>query len=878
MAVCELCFGKECACRVPSLPSLLCWNMGLGPALPRWSRVCAGRTPVSRQKDGAMSSDHFSKVRELFALALEQPAASREAFVREHASDPAIATEVLRLMGLDEQPQIHTLQGVQAMADAEAAPLAQGRRVGKFELFEVLGEGGMGQVYRARRVDGPEHWVAVKLMRRGLFNAASETRFLAEQQFLARLNHPNIAHYIDSGSDADGHVYVAMELVQGQRLLDFAKAKELNAKQRVTLFRQLLAAVSYAHRQLIIHRDLKQANVLVTADGVVKLLDFGIAKLLQDQSQMTGTIERLYTPTCAAPEQIRGEPCDVTTDVYALGVLLYELIAGKSIFDTEGKTPGEFENLVLNVPPPDMKSRVHADLGCADIPTDLERIVAKAIRKEPNRRYNSVEQFDADLERLLNNEPVSVSGNGFLYRTQKFLSRNKLASGLTTLIAIAVLTGLGITLQQNREIRAERDRANLALDAMKQAFLGADPGGEAGGEVKAKDILNKSSENLLPLIRRGDTQFIELAATLLEVELSMGMVNDAAKTFSEIPEDTIRSHPTLCLLQARLYADRGLPDQAKAQISSCTSGPNESRLRSITQARIAEANKEFLKAAELYREFRKGLDTSDHAWIYALERESFSLSRAGRPEQSIQLIDKATEMSTKAFSPDHARFARLDLARIKVLQAGTGHEEFLQLAPKILERIEQQHGARSTFTAEANSWLAFGYSSVADYASALPHYEIASNIYADVYGSGHRETIRAKFNVAMAMSKLKRPPTKLVPMFESLIIESDFSGNYDLQTFIQISYIQYLTNIDMDELALRVAIKTAESPENLFRVDSVEYERFQRSANRAFWKSRCTSESSVEESRARICRSLILENQVCHAAKRAICGTRDLFR
>ncbi|WP_170113115.1 serine/threonine-protein kinase [Ahniella affigens] len=811
-------------------------------------------------------------------MALEQPASEREAFVRMHASDPAIATEVLRLMGLDEQPQIHTLQGVQAMADAEAAPLAQGRRVGKFELFEVLGEGGMGQVYRARRVDGPEHWVALKLMRRGLFNAASESRFLAEQQFLARLNHPNIAHYIDSGSDTYGHVYVAMELVQGQRLLDYAKAQQLNAKQRVALFRQLLSAVSYAHRQLIIHRDLKQANVLVTADGVVKLLDFGIAKLLQDQSQMTGTIERLYTPTCAAPEQIRGEPCDVTTDVYALGVLLYELIAGKSIFDTEGKTPGEFENLVLNVPPPDMKSRVHPDLGCTDIPTDLERIVAKAIRKEPNRRYGSVEQLDADLERLLNNEPVSVSGNGFLYRTQKFLSRNKLASGLTALIAIAVLSGLVITLQQNREIRAERDRANLALDAMKQAFLGADPGGEAGGEVTARQILQKSAENLDALIASNDQSFLDLATVLFEVQISMGLFDDAQRTYQRLGEDSYRYHSRICLLSARLLVEQDRSSEAAERLSHCTPAtPDEANIELIASARIARYQDRIAEAFKLFQEAQQTLPASHPDWLLSVTNQKVMLLNQRRVAEALNLLGAAIEKAKQELGPNHVTIARLELLEFHALARSGRRADFEARIPEVLQTMRTRFGEISAPVATAENTVGSYFGTLEEHSAAVPHFERAHEIYNAMFGPDHLRTLKIRANLVVWRAFAGAPTQTVRTDFEDLIARTDQPGLEAMPGFVRTEYVRWLTNQGESEQALRVALSIP--PSILAQTSSDSKGRRIEFLIQNYWAASCSKDDSGFFGRSEVCKSFPRLDSLCHNARKVICAyPSDPFR
>lgn len=820
-----------------------------------------------------MNAEHFSRIRELFARATELPAAEREAFVRAEAGDESIAAEVLRLLGLDEQPEMHTAQGMQVMAAAEAAPLPQGRRIGKYELFDVLGEGGMGQVYRARRVDGPEHWVALKLMRRGLFSGASESRFLAEQQFLARLNHAGIAHYIDSGTDADGNVFVAMELVQGQRLRDYAKSRDLNVKQRVELFRQLLAAVSYAHRQLVIHRDLKQANVLVTDEGQVKLLDFGIAKLLQDQPEMTGTRERLYTPTCAAPEQIRGELCDVTTDVYALGVLLYELIAGKSIFDTEGKTPGEFENLVLNVPPPDMRSRLDSEFGAKDIPADLERIVAKAIRKEPNRRYTSVEQFDADLERLLANEPVSVSGNGWLYRTQKFLSRNRLASALTAATVLAILVGFAITLQQNREIRAERDRANLALDAMKQAFLGADPGGEAGGEVSARDILEKSTDNLMPLLKNGDKQFVDLAAVLMEVQISMGLIKDAQLLSSSLDEELIQSDPELCLLTARIASEvRDFPLFDQRIVRCNVTDERQATLREMTVARANFMRRKYKLAASEFEAVRFKLPVDSPDWITSVQMQVNALRFSNLPAEAAETVEQAIEVASRTLPADHVTLARLEISRIQALCDIEDTPNLLVMAPKWLSSVRARFGNQSMVVARAESVIADALVLRNDLAAAMPHLEQAFQIGKSVYGSDNAETLQMEANVVTTRARLTPNAPEVQSSFESLIVRADRPDLEIFRNYLLVDYGRWLGKQGQIEAALRILASV--NQERLRFASSDVHETYNNWLNYSYWVIGCAEDPTDRHTRNEACQAFPRLDNLCLVARDAICFDR----
>jgi non-specific serine/threonine protein kinase/serine/threonine-protein kinase len=367
--------------------------------------------------------------------------------------------------------------------DVEPGPVAQGdvpaRRIGPYRVLGLIGHGGMGAVYRAVREDAYEKVVALKLLRAGFEDETARARFEAERRLLARLEHAYIARLYDGGTTAEGSPYLVMEYVDGLPIQRFCAERSLSVRARVELFLKACQAVEYAHRSLIVHRDLKPGNLLVSTDGTPKLLDFGIAKLLPEpgvdaEDVPTATVLQALTPDYASPEQVRGEAVTVTADVYALGVMLYELLAGRRPYQISRLDPREIARVVCEVDPPRpseiarLPPTVPAGTAVpvarlpappARLDADLDAIVMKALRKEPARRYPSVSELSDDLRRYLEGRPVLARPDTFAYRTGKFLRRRR---GLVTAAAVVALTivgGVAATLQQARRAENHRQRA-----------------------------------------------------------------------------------------------------------------------------------------------------------------------------------------------------------------------------------------------------------------------------------------------------------------------------------------------------------------------------------------------------------------------------------
>ena len=351
-------------------------------------------------------------------------------------------------------------------------PTKEGTRIGPYRIVREIGHGGMGSVYLAERDDeNYRQQVAIKLIKPGLGGEAIRKRFRNEMQILADLNHPNIARLLDGGETVDGVPYLVMEYVEGFPIDVFCDERQLRIRQRLEIFSTVCAAVQYAHQHLIIHRDIKPGNILVTGEGLPKLVDFGIAKLLdQDRTNETATALAFMTPDYASPEQVRGASVTTATDIYSLGVVLYELLTGRRPFRLKSGVPHEIAKAICEEQPerPSTTRPVQLNARQKRLHSDLDNIVLMAMRKEPQRRYKTAEQFAEDLHRHLNGLPVRARADTVGYRTSKFIQRHKFGVAAASLIVLTLSIGIIATLWQARIARAERARAERRFNEVRQ--------------------------------------------------------------------------------------------------------------------------------------------------------------------------------------------------------------------------------------------------------------------------------------------------------------------------------------------------------------------------------------------------------------------------
>jgi eukaryotic-like serine/threonine-protein kinase len=455
-----------------------------------------------------MTPERWQQIKDLLATALELAPAERTAYLDQNCrGDDSLRREVEILLqreaGLSSRfLDREDLEQVAAAVLSEEVNPWIGRRVGVYQIVEQIGAGGMGEVYRAFRADDQYRMeVALKVVRTGQDSARVITRFRNERQILAGLEHPNIARLLDGGTTESGAPYLVMELIEGCPIAEYCDSHKLSIPDRLKLFAQVCGAVQFAHQRLIIHRDIKPTNILVTSDGKPKLLDFGIAKVIgpeiRSQQNETLTAFRILTPEYASPEQLNGEPVTTASDVYSLGVVLYDLLTGRSPYPATARTsqelaaaisyrepekPSTLVNRVTdaNGAAPDSAEQIASARSCTvqklqkQLNGDLDNIVLLALRKEPARRYASAEQFAADITRHLDGVPVLARKDTAGYRMSKFVGRHKVGVIASVAMVVAILGALAISLyeahvarQQSEMARAQRIRAERRFNDVR---------------------------------------------------------------------------------------------------------------------------------------------------------------------------------------------------------------------------------------------------------------------------------------------------------------------------------------------------------------------------------------------------------------------------
>ena len=430
-----------------------------------------------------------------------------------------------------------------------------GMRVGPYRVVEEAGRGGMGVVYVAERDDDQyRRRVALKLVRRGLDDDGSVVRrFVEERQILASLEHPSIARLLDGGMTTDGLPYFAMEYVEGSPIDRYCDERRLTVDARLSLFVNVCDAVQYAHRRLVVHRDLKPSNILVTDGGEVKLLDFGIAKLLEpdaadQQAPNTRTGLRLMTPEYASPEQLRGEPVSTASDVYSLGVLLYELLAGRRPHAAAGRPAHEMARArtedevtrpsVALGRAPNAVAAAHARSTSPErlrrrVGGDLDTIVLAAMRAEPERRYGSAEQLAADVRRHLTGLPVSARRDIWTYRAHKFVRRHRVGVAAVVVIVLLLAASTVTTQLQSARIARERDTAAQVSGFLVDLFNGADPYGSAGREVTARVLLDSGAARVARDLTEQPAIRAHLMATMGRAYYGLGRYGEARRLLEQ---------------------------------------------------------------------------------------------------------------------------------------------------------------------------------------------------------------------------------------------------------------------------------------------------------------------------------------------------------
>lgn len=628
-----------------------------------------------------MDPSNWKRIKELFAAALEMPTNEQADFVSR--LDAGIRGEVQKLLIANADAgdfiSAPAMIGFGSVENQGSDDVPE--QIDEYHILRQIGAGGMGTVFLAEHTgEGFTQRVALKLIKRGMDTSAVLNRFLMERQILANLEHPNIARMLDGGTTADGLPYFVMEYVEGDEIRKYAVNNGLGLKDRLGLFQKVCSAVASAHQKLIVHRDIKPTNILVTSDGDPKLLDFGIAKLISpdwdpDAGESTLTQFRIMTPEYASPEQIAGEPTTTSTDVYSLGVVLYELLTGHRPYVSKDRSPKEIVNNVLTSEPPkpsvviserfpQSRGRTKKNGGGETIVSesdtgataaveprllrgDLDNIILKALRREPDRRYQSVQEFSADISRYLDGLPVKATADSPMYRFRKFYSRHRtgLIAAAAAMLLLIAATGVSVWqyyVARNERIKAERrfeETRRLAKSMLYELYDAIDA---IPGSTKAKELLaSKAIEYLDRLTAEGNNDpylLTELADGYQRIGDIQGGLNRAnlgqsgeaknsyakAQSLREAVVASGASDPKFQIKLAMAYAKAAESDYNEANVQ----GYYANQLRSL----------ETLKALEK-------LLPDDEDYLFELGASYANTGRAatlnGNVDEAIEYFEKA---------------------------------------------------------------------------------------------------------------------------------------------------------------------------------------------------------------------------------------------
>ncbi len=643
---------------------------------------------------------------------LDLDLAEREARLEEFARDDAdFAGELRALLASDAGASAADFLAGTVVPPPVVAG-APGTRCGPYELVELIGRGGMGSVWRARRVDGQfDSEVAIKLLGGALLDAGAARRFRREGEILAKLQHPNIGALRDAGITADGQPYLVLELVHGAPIDAWVDERGRDPDFVVRLVLQVLAAVAHAHARLVVHRDLKPSNILVDATGRARLLDFGIAKLITDDSggavatAITRAGGRLLTPRYAAPEQMRGGDVSTATDVYALGVLLCELLTGQLPYRLSGDSMRALETAILDDPPIAPSELADASDRRRLLRGDLDTIVLKALRKEPEARYATVDALADDLQRWLNGHPVSARPASAGYRLRRFMRRHAVAVSAAGVVVLAIVGGAAAALWQSREARIAQRRAEAVTAFVTGIFTDADPSAGDGTALSGRELLLQAYARLDEAFGDRPDERLELQFLILESMLNLEahveaepIANDARARAIARHGDTHARVVKADLALATIYRYTARIDSMAAAVDRGVAGA-----RALVPADPAYVVDALIERVHLM------IDQGREPEAAAEAREVLTLAESTLPLEH-ELVEEAVRLLTTALNlanadPDTiaqvaARMVRVTSARYaatpahpNAISARMGYAQSLSAQGRIREAIAEYDSA-----------------------------------------------------------------------------------------------------------------------------------------------------------------------------------------
>ncbi|MEJ2613786.1 MAG: serine/threonine-protein kinase [Ignavibacteriaceae bacterium] len=735
----------------------------------------------------------WDKLKALFQKAIELSPEERKPFLEEQCRDnPELRKEIEALISAQGKSggllDITSIQSGEQDSPNDSSGLFVGMTIGKYKVEKKIGDGGMSVVYSAVRAD--EHFtrrVAIKFIKRGMDTEDIIKRFKIEQQTLAALNHPNIARIIDGGTTANGLPYFVMELIEGEPVDKYCMKEKLSITDKLKLFQNVCSAVQYAHQNLVIHRDIKPGNIFVTSDGTPKLLDFGIAKLLnssEGQTNLTRTGFRVMTLEYASPEQLKGVQITTSTDIYSLGVVLYELLTGSFPYKFNNTLPYEVERVICTTEPEKPSTAVRKTIekfhkGKNNIllssgfenknykkvrrrlAGDIDNIVLKAMQKEPYRRYSSVEQFSEDINRHLTGLPIIARRNSIGYRSKKFYERHRVGVTASVIILLLIIAGAVGIVYQSKVAADERDKAQIEavkvekINSFLQDMLSSADPYEKGKDVKVVEILDNASKKIDSTLKGQPEIEAELRTTIGRTYEDLGIYKKAETQYKKAFKIRkslfgINNEKTANSLQnmASITFDEGDFEKAKvlfeksinilkefpnSESSSLAEALNQYGMINVQLGKYDKGIKYFKESYAIYS--RKGNQT--YNTISLVNNIAWAFDYKGELDSAEAMFRKVLSVGNKLTGNKALLIAHATNNLASILHEKGDYKEAIELYRKSLSIREKVLGEKNPEVALAICNLAEELYYVKQYSESLVKVKKAFQIWKETLPAGH---------------------------------------------------------------------------------------------------------------------------------------------
>lgn len=742
--------------------------------------------------------ERFEQLSRLFDAVVEAPKDEREALIRWGCEgDEDLESELRQLLAADStgDPDGFVSGVIAAEAAHITGPSLQGHRLGAWAIEEPIGEGGMGTVYRARRADGEyEATAAIKLVRGGVPSPTLNERVRSERQILAGLSHPGVAQLLDGGTTEDGTPYLVLEHVDGLPITECCDERGLDVDARLRLFLKVCDAVTYAHGALVAHRDLKPSNILVTAEGEPKLLDFGIAKLVDTVSE--GDVTQSYglmTPAYASPEQVLGQRAGVAADIYSLGVLLFELLTGHLPIETRGLTPPQVAAKITTEVPPLLSATATAGRR-RRLSGDLDAIVSRALRKEPERRYDSVAALGDDIRLHLEGLPINTRRDDWAYRTSKALKRNAGVVSAGMLLLIVMVTFFINAIVQSRAVARERDRTAAERETavrvsqfLEDLLTEADPNQATSLDMTAREVLDRGAQQVMSGLQDEPTIQASLATVMGRVYNAVGeydaaepLLDSAVAVLRRESDATPDQLGDALIERASLAYSLGdyqrsfdLSEEALATYQEVAEG-DDVRLASAYDwlganstelGRLDDAERYTREMVEMYRR----IDPEPNEDLASAMTSYTDVLRAvGKVDLAVEVGEEALAMTREVYGPNHLEVAFALNQMASSLRAAGRYEEAVPLVEEGLAiRRANFDGPHVEVAASlgnlANVYLAVGRNEEAEAARRE-----SDRMLRTIFPEPHPYTAASSNSLASLLAQLGEYD-EAIPLFEESI-------------------------------------------------------------------------------------------------------------